>query len=81
LTRVFDDVLVGSGVRIITTPPRSPQAKAFAERYVARCDASASTICSSTVNNTYIPSLHSSAVITTIIVRTGPGGFFPHLRP
>ena len=33
-TGVFDDVLVGNGVRIIRIPPRSPRANSFAERYV-----------------------------------------------
>ena len=33
-TSAFDDVFVGNGVRIIRTPPRSPQASYFAERYV-----------------------------------------------
>jgi hypothetical protein len=33
-TTVFDDVLTGTGVRIVKTPIQSPQANSFAERYV-----------------------------------------------
>lgn len=33
-TRSFDDVLAGSGVTAIRIPPRTPQANAFAERWV-----------------------------------------------
>jgi len=33
-TTVFDDVLTGTGVRIIKTPIRSPRANSLAERYV-----------------------------------------------
>ena len=42
-TSVFDDVLAGNGARIIRTPPRSPQANSFAERYVGHYGANAST--------------------------------------
>jgi transposase InsO family protein len=33
-TRSFDAVLAGSGITAIRTPPRSPQANAYAERWV-----------------------------------------------
>ena len=33
-SREFDEVLTGAGIRIITTPPRSPRANAYAERFV-----------------------------------------------
>lgn len=34
-TRVFDEVLADAGIRVITSPPRSPRANAYAERYVS----------------------------------------------
>jgi putative transposase len=33
-TRTFDTVLAGAGIRAIRTPPRSPQANAYAERWI-----------------------------------------------
>jgi putative transposase len=33
-SRAFDEVLTGSGIRVIKTPPRSPRANSYAERFV-----------------------------------------------
>jgi len=33
-TRAFDEILSGEGVRIVKTPPRTPRANAYAERWV-----------------------------------------------
>jgi putative transposase len=34
LTRAFDEILSGEGVRIVKTPPRTPRANCYAERWV-----------------------------------------------
>jgi putative transposase len=44
-TAEFDDVVAGSGVRIIKTPVRSPRANSHAERYWEHYGASALTTC------------------------------------
>ena len=33
-TRAFDEILSGEGVRIVKTPPRTPRANCYAERWV-----------------------------------------------
>jgi len=33
-SRAFDEVLTSSGIRVIKTPPRSPRANSYAERFV-----------------------------------------------
>jgi hypothetical protein len=44
-SQVFDEVFTGSGIRLIKTPPRSPRANCFAERFVGMLRLSAWTIC------------------------------------
>ena len=44
-TAAFDQVLAGSGVRVIKTPVRSPAANSYAGGMWERCAVSASTTC------------------------------------
>jgi hypothetical protein len=44
-TRAFDDVLTSEGVKIVKTPPRTPRANCYAERWIRTARASAPTGC------------------------------------
>jgi len=72
-TTVFDEVFIGSGVRVIKTPVRSPQANSLRNDMWERYGASASTTCLSTANGTCGRSSPSTRGTTTSIGPTNRG--------
>jgi transposase InsO family protein len=70
-TRAFDEILTSEGLKIVMTPPQTPQANCYAERWI-RTEPSAPTGCSSTTKATSDRSSASTPVTTTGTGHTSP---------
>jgi putative transposase len=77
-TTAFDEIFSGEGLKVMKTPPQTPQANCYAERWIRTARASAPTGCSSTTNGTFDQSSASTPAITTA---TGPTSPVSSYRP